>query len=61
MATASIALKVSSTEGDFILFFDTPEAARAAAAEEVKWESTKRVQCAELDIDLKGDFASFIA
>lgn len=29
------------------------------AKEEVKWESTMRVQCKEYDLDLKGDFASF--
>jgi hypothetical protein len=33
--------------------------ARAIARDEVRWESTIRVQCAALGIDEPGDFASF--
>ena len=38
--------------------FESEVEARAFCKEEVKWESCKRVVCEQLNIDMKGDFAS---
>jgi hypothetical protein len=40
--------------------FDNERKARAFAKEELRWETTKRVQCASLNIDQLGDFANLI-
>ena len=37
---------------------ETEQEARHFCEEEVKWESCKRVLCKQLNIDMKGDFAS---
>jgi hypothetical protein len=39
--------------------FDTARKAERFAREEIKWETTMRVICPALDLDLVGDFASF--
>ena len=39
--------------------FDNARKAERFAREEVKWETTMRVICPAIDLDLVGDFASF--
>ena len=38
--------------------FETEQEVRYFCEEEVKWESCKRVVCKQLNIDMKGDFAT---
>lgn len=45
-------------EHQYIAEFESEAKARAFCKEEVKWESCKRVVCEQLNIDMKGDFAS---
>jgi len=47
---------LSGQEYTYTKTFSTAERAEAYAAEEMKWEGTKRVRCAELGFDLPGDY-----
>ena len=57
--TAYYAPSITSPDGEVVdLQFVTEVGARWWCKEEVKWESCKRVVCEQLNIDMKGDFAS---